>query len=348
MKRISLYLVLAAVALQGCSTQKNFYLNPALRTFSRETLEEAAEIKLPPNWNVENFKKIALGVHVTMDGQEIDRSLNARLQTELSKLKRFRVYSAYNVAGHLMFLDLADIGEAEIKEAEKQPTLNYVLNAKLSVACDDSRVDQSDGRRGYRKYFRFEVTCDWNLEDLGKQEVALSGVEKGITERLQFLTTGGHRCAGYVESQDEEAICSATMKALSVVANKIGNLRPVGGTVTAVSRSGERLTLDKGFFDGIGKYHQVAVFVRLGKNGKVAIPVALAEAMPGAKESNLHVYRWNDANEDAEMVVKEYRANPRGYAKSHKLYAVAYGMPMPPEWEQDQTEKDEKIRLGMK
>lgn len=339
MKRIAICSLLGILFVTGCATQ-NFYLNPALQTYSRLTLEGKPDIKLPQNWNVDNFKKIALGVHVTKGGREINRSLNARLQTEISKLKRFQVYSAHNVAGKLMFMDLADVGEIEMKEPAKQPTLNYVLNAKLDVR-------RSVRREGARKYYRYDVTCDWSLEDLAKQEVAESGVAKGATERMQFLTTSGLLIGGFVEADEEDAICSATMKAIAVVANKVGNLFPVGGAIAAVSQSGERLTLDRGYVDGIGKFHQVAVFARLGKTGKVAVPIALAEAMPGTRESNLHIYRWNDANEDAKVVVSEYRANPRAYLAKHKLYAVAYGMPVPPEWETDSTEADERIRLGM-
>ena len=324
----------------GCTTQK-FYLNPALKTYSREELEKSPNVRLPDHWNLDNFKKITLGLHVTKGGVAIDRSMNARLQTEISKLKRFQVYSAYNVAGKTLFMDLADIGEAELKEPTSQPALNYILNAKLDVK-------KGERREGNRKYYRYEVTCDWSLEDLAKQEVADSGVVKGVTERVQFYTLSGVFISGFVEADEEEAICSATMKSLAVVANKIGNMYPVGGSITAVSQSGERLTLDKGFLDGIGKYHQVAIFQRRGKNKGVAIPIALAEAMPGTRQSNLHIYKWNDSDEDGRIVVDAYRTNPKAYSKKNNLFAVAYGMPVPPEWEKDNTEADERFRLGLK
>ena len=317
----------------GCTTQK-FYLNPALKMYSREELEKSPNVRLPDHWNLDNFKKITLGLHVTKGGVAIDRSMNARLQTEISKLKRFQVYSAYNVAGKTLFMDLADIGEAEFKEPTRQPALNYILNVKLDVNKSNRRVSN-------RKYYRYEVSC-------AKQEVADSGVAKGVTERLQYYTLNGIFIGGFVEADEDEAICSATMKALSVIANKIGNMYPVGGSITAVSQSGERLTLDKGFVDGIGKYHQVAIFQRRGKEKGVAIPIALAEAMPGCKQSNLHVYKWNDSDEDGRILVNAYRSNPKAFAKKNNLFAVAYGMPVPPEWEQDNTEADEKYRLRLK
>ena len=341
MKNFPIYAALVALLFAGCQTQ-NYYLNPALKTYSRATLEAQSPIKLPPNWGTENFKKIVLGVHVTNGGKEIDRSLNARLQTEISKLKRFRVFSAHNVAGKLMFMDLADVGEAELKEPKRQPEVNYMLNVKLDIR-PDARIET----RSYRKFFRYEAVCDWSLESLADQTVVESGVAKGVTERLQFLSPSMLPMSGFFpEMGAEEAVCSASLKAMAVIANKIGNRFPVGGEVAAVSRSGERLTLAKGFNAGIGKFHQVAICARVGRSGKVAIPVALAEAMPSPRTSNLHLYRWNEGNPDAEIVVREYRADPRGYAKKHPLFAVAYGMPVPPEWESDSTEADERIRLG--
>lgn len=341
MKKRVLLSLLGLLFFAGCETP-SFYLNPALRTYSREDLEKVSEIKLPPNWNVDDFKKIVLGVHVTRGGNLIDHAFNARLQTELAKLKRFQVFSAYNIAGKKMFLDLADIGGAEIKEPSRQPDLNYILNVKLEI-----RQTMVPSPISYQRIFRFESICDWSLEALSTQTVAESGVAKGITDRMQIVSNDGHPMGGFNPSTPEGAICSATMKAMAVIANKIGNLFPVGGEITGVSCSGERLTLGKGYVDGVGKFHQVAVFARMGNSGKVAIPFALAEAMPAARDSNLHIYRWNSGNEDADIVIQEYRADPRGFLAKHKLYAVGYGMPIPPEWEYDSTEGDEKVLLDL-
>ena len=68
---------------------------------------------------------------------------------------------------------------------------------------------------------------------------------------------------------------------------------------------------------------------------------ALAEAYPETTEhkSALKIYRWNDADKDAKEIAKEYKANPRGFfAKNkHNIYAVCYGVALPPEWEQNAT-----------
>lgn len=50
-----------AAGLCGCSTPE-VNLDPELSTFSREMLEDMDEIRCPPNYNVENFKKLQLGV----------------------------------------------------------------------------------------------------------------------------------------------------------------------------------------------------------------------------------------------------------------------------------------------
>lgn len=72
------------------------------------------------------------------------------------------------------------------------------------------------------------------------------------------------------------------------------------------------------------------------------IPVAFAEATPkNDGTSQLRVYRWTTDNADAKAVVKEIRGSGRSFLKNYKgdkkngLYAVAFGMAVPADWEKN-------------
>ena len=46
-----------------------------------------------------------------------------------------------------------------------------------------------------------------------------------------------------------------------------------------------------------------------------------------------------DLDKDAKEIVNEFKSSPRGFFSQNKnnLYAVCYGMALPPEWEQNAT-----------
>lgn len=342
---VTLFLLVCA----GCAT-RGYYLNPELKTFSRQELESAPSIRLPDEFDIEKaLKRIVLGVKFTEGGQPISRTLNARLQTELSKLRRFTVVSTYNVNGKLLLMDLADLGELEFKEPEKRYEVNFLLDVELQWDNPSPREDY----RTYMRTHRFEAVCDWHLTDCVEQTEVDHGVARGATERSELFSAGLQNAKVHVRGFDgedvesvEAAKCMAIMKALATVANSIGNKYPVAGEVLAVSPSGERLTMSKGFVDGVGRFQQVAICSRGKKKNGLITPLALGEAMPGRTESNVRIYKWNTDDEDAARFVDAYRKDPRGFAKKHRLVALCYGMAIPVEWENDSTEDDEKMLLG--
>ncbi len=337
--------LLMGILLAGCSTPE-LSLDPTLTTFSRETLEDMDEISLPMNYSTDNFRKIQMGVAFeAVDGVDkktgepliVSKNLSTRLQTEMAKLKRFTIFSAHNREGVTFFRELADVdSDVNLQDAEDARNIDIVLTGTITVTKE--RNDRYNDT-----LLIYEVECDFSCEDLRTRTVKFAEKAKGRTARKQVLSYTGRKMAGYSEADEQQAIEHAAMKALAVVANKLGNTFPVGGKITGVSSSGERMTLDKGFEDGIGKAQQCVIYV---DDGGVDIPIALGEASPSTNSSNISIYKWNTRDRDADPLVEEFQETPRQFLKNNKVYAVGYGLSVPPEWENAyKGSMDEQRRL---
>ena len=159
---------------------------------------------------------------------------------------------------------------------------------------------------------------------------------RGVWDRkVKYSLTG--QAHGNVS--EEQAVQIACLRCLAIVANKLGNTFPTGGRVTNITGSGDTMVMSAGQHEGIAPNQQVCVF--LSEDG-LDIPVAFAEATPkNDGTSQLRVYRWNTDNSDAKAIVKEIRGSARSFLKNYKgdkkngLYAVAFGMAVPADWEKN-------------
>lgn len=345
MPRVLSLSALALVAVMGCRAPE-LDLEPKLTTFSREDIEDMDEIVLPTNYNIENFRKLQLGVAFeAVDGKDlktgepliVSRELSTRLQTEMAKLKRFTVFSAHNRAGVTYFQELSNVeGNVKLTKATDVKDLDLILSGTITVTKE--RQDRYNDT-----LLIYEVECDFSCEDLRTRQVKFAEKAKGRTARKQVLSYSGRKIAGYSEADEQQAIEQAAMKALAVVANKLGNTYPVGGRVTGISSTGNRMTLDKGFEDGVGNAQQCVIFV---DDGGVDVPIALAQASPSTDSSNLVVYRWNDDDDDAEILLDQLEDNPKQFLRDNDVYAAGYGLSVPPEWEDAyKGSMDEQLRL---
>lgn len=335
-----------ALLVAGCSTPtETIDLGPKLTTFSEEELMKRPTITLPPGYNTDNFRKIRMNVFVqSVDGKEkvIDsdgkiverqlaasQNLGARLQGAMAELNRFTVRSDFNRGGALA--ENIRKGEEGIKQ-----------DADISLSCMITATKEKEKRYNDTLVI-YEVDVDYSCEDLKTGDVAFSGHAKGRTARSQFIGITGRVTGGFMDTAENEkqAIEQAALKALVEIANRLGNEYPVGGRIVGSTATGEKLTLDKGELDGVGANQMCVVFVN---DGGVDIPLALAAAFPRKTGSaQLEVRRWNDRDRDAKPLLKLFKANPKGFLAENKVYAVGYGMPVPPEWKQGVD--DDKYRV---
>lgn len=290
------------------------------------------EIELPANFSTENFRKLTLGVafnDISVKAgdisPEIVQTLSSRLQTEMSKLRRFTVFSAHNRGGVQFFQALADVGDADMSIAEEveMKSLDLVLSASITVSKERQERYNHDE-------IIYEVECDFSCEDLKTRTVKFAEKAMGRSVRTQAFSLSGQKLGGHVADtlEDErQAIYHAAMQAVAVMANKLGNTFPVGGRVIGILPSGTRFAIDKGFEHGIGKDQQMILYADYFG---VKLPLAVAEAVPETTQSSALIYRWNNWDKDAKPIIKDIQ---KGNWQNYKLYAVGYGMPIPPEWE---------------
>lgn len=322
--------------LTGCSS-KDIALEANHTTYSYENLRKQ-DIRLPANYNKNNYRKLLLGVAFSEPGikageisPNIVQTLSSRLQTEMAKLKRFSVFSAHNRGGVTLFQALADVGEAEMPECSLQQ-LDLVMSAAITVSKEKLERRNDD-------LIIYEVECDFNCEDVHTKQVKFAEKAKGRTARAVKIGLGGRRVGGYNEDDEKQAIYNAAMKALAVVANKLGNTYPVGGRITGMFE--DRMALDKGFEHGVGKDMVMVVYTSIFG---VDIPLALAEASPSDVGSSLLVRTWNTKDKDSAKIIRNMRKDPDWFSK-HELFAVSYGMARPPEWEIEFKDSfDESLR----
>lgn len=339
----------AVLLVAGCTTETpRLQLDPNLVSYSRKDFERGP-IRLPANYSAQNFRKLQLGVSFeAVEGIDrktgkplaVDPSLAARLQTEMAKLKRFTVFSAHNRGGVAFFEALQDVegGEVRMREPVDARTIDLVLSGRLTVTKE--RQDLYN-----ETLLIYEVECDFSCEDLRTRTVRFAEKARGRTARRQILSYSGRALAGMDTSDERQAITQAALKALAVVANKLGNTFPVGGRIVSASTTGNKMTLSAGFEEGVGQAQQCVVYA---DDGGVDVPLAMAEAVPKADGTSLlEVYRWNDDDRDAEPLVEAYRADPRGFLASNRVLAVGYGLSVPPEWESEYDDgADESARIG--
>ena len=338
---------LAALFAVGCATTESTVdLGPKITTFSEKELMKRKEITLPPGYNTDNFRKIRMNVFfesidgkervIDSDGKLVERelaasqNLGARLQGAMAELNRFTVRSDYNRGAALA--ENSRRGEEDVKQ-----------DADISLSCKVTATKEKEKRYNDTLVI-YEVDVDYSCEDLKTGDVAFAGRAKGRTARSQFVGITGRITGGFNDTPENEkqAIEQAALKAVVEIANSLGNEYPVGGRVIGTTATGEKLTLDKGELDGIGANQMCVVFVN---DGGVDIPIALASAFPRKTgTSQLEVRRWNDRDKDAKPLLKQFKANPKGFLNDNKVYAVGYGMPVPPEWKKGVD--DDKYRVA--
>lgn len=324
---------LAVAVVCGCASTPSARGPIPAKFYSKAELEDMDEVKLPPNYSVDNFRKMQMVMNVKIEAADgktkIDKSLSTRMQTEMAKLKRFEVFSLHNRSK----TELDAIGDLDdqvkVVEADQVKASDLMLTGTIKVTCDINELRDE-------KVYVYSADGDFSCEDAKTRTVFFAEKARGVWDRkVRYTLTG--QAHGNVS--EEQAIQIACLRCLAIVANKLGNTFPTGGRVTNITGSGDTMVMSAGQHEGIAPNQQVCVF--LSEDG-LDIPVAFAEATPkNDGTSQLRVYRWNTDNDDADKIVDEIRGSARSFLKNYKgekkngLYAVAFGMAVPADWEKN-------------
>ena len=246
----------------------------------------------------------------------------------MGKLKRFSIYSAFNREGVYLYKSLEDIGEAVVAEPDELQQIDLLLNLQFMLCLE--QFGQGDNR-GY--IFSCDVTA--NCEDLKTHTVkfstkatgAVTRFEKPMSPNRRTLAFNGITASSLSASEIRSAYMHAALKAIANIVNKIGNYYPVGGRIVGVL--GNRMTLDRGFEQGIENNMQMAIYTTV--NG-VDVPLGVAEASPADQTTNLQVWRWNTGDPFARPIIRQIQRDPQWLDKN-ECYAVSLRLAVPPEWD---------------
>ena len=332
------FVLLPLFLLTGCKSSSAS--KPYSGYYADRRTFERGEIQLPGNYNRENFRKLLMGVAVSVNVDPLSNAqlysinpaqgFSSRLQAEMGKLKRFSIYSAFNRDGVYMYKSLEDIGEIEVVEATEMPQIDLLLNLHFTLL-----FEQFDDGATRGNIFSCHVTA--NCEELKSHTVKFSTTAKGevvryekpMTSNRKTLSFNGITASSLSSSEIRAAYMTAALKAIANVVRKIGNYYPIGGRITGVL--GDRMTLDRGAEQGIGQGMQMVIYTTV--NG-VDVPLAIAEAAPSDQTANLRVWRWNNDDPFAKTIIRQLKRNSE-WISSNECFAVSLRLAVPPEWDAD-------------
>ena len=317
---------LLGILVAGCSGPSH-QINPNVTVYDRDTVGDRP-ITLPGNYSTDNYGRLVLAIDPgTMTSNAFDESnmgnMSLRLQSEMAKLKRFSVVAIHGT-DNSRIAELADLGELELPEPADLTTVDLMANWNMNIHAEEA----IDGRD---KVITFICSINLTCTDMRTKLVKFSKDLDFRVKREQTTSRAGTVIGGfqYRNKADVQGLLQdiATQAAIRI-ANELGNEYPVGGRITGLLGT-EMMTLDKGAEQGIAKGMQMVVYANVGG---VDVPIGNAEASPAANTSQLEMWRLNTKNKYAAKVLKDMEADS-GWLNKNKLYAVGYGMAMPPEWQ---------------
>lgn len=232
--------VIALSMLAGCATAPSARGPIPAKYYSKAELEDLDEVKLPPNYSVDNSRKMQMGMNVKVvagDGKtKIDKTLSGRMQTEMAKLKRFEIFSLHNRSK----VELDAIGdldeEVKVVSADNVKASDLMLTGTIKVTVAENELRNE-------RVFVYSADGDFSCEDAKTRTVYFAEKARGVWDRKVRYSLTGQAHGNVSEAQ---AIQIACLRCLAIVANKLGNTFPTGGRVTNITGSGDTMVMKAG------------------------------------------------------------------------------------------------------
>jgi len=132
--------------------------------------------------------------------------------------------------------------------------------------------------------------------------------------------------AGCSTDRTGTEVCSLNNTETSPVADGAASEKPKTGAceIGRVVVSEGELKLDRGTENGLVQSQVVTICtVVVQKESKRVVPLATARIAPSRTSSTLNLNTAVASDEDGDLIVREFRANPVQYAQTHRLVAVS-------------------------
>jgi len=319
------------------------------KTFTAKTdLASAGNFAIPANaGNKMADRQAVLYMEVTTTSSSADKnapqltpaarqSLRQWIETQMPQLKRFSVYSIFNVGAKRLVQVLDDQGRMEPVPDNQLPKADVLLSIAIDVQSSMA-VQQTVARDSIVTY---KLDTKAQLQDAATMKI-LASRNFVVAEQRNVIaqavgrnpdgTTKYEFQAGF-DPDDPNNINSVLQMAgrevLAKIAAMLGEYYPVTGRVTGVQTSAGRMVVDRGIEQGITNETQMLVWV--DDNGiPTGIAYANCEAMAG--RCVLNVYRWNNLNAAAKALVSKVQSDPNA-AKELQIFATTVGLPLPQQW----------------
>ncbi len=325
--------ILATAILTGCAgMQGKVQTDPTLHTVSSADYKSSKKpIELPQNYSTKNYKRLVVAVNF-FPNQDVGsyknlpiETVSTMMETDISKLKRFTIVSRHlgqkGKAAEKRFQDMGTTDASSRMRFGKGMNADYGLVAGVSAVKEEyDRIDHNE--------VLYVIRVDYQLIDFETDEIVEADTAEGRAIRKIFRLPSGKVIGGFDQSQEADALNQASINALKIIANKIGNKLPVGGQLTGFK--GNRFQIDKGYDNGfMGKQIVTLYMSDMG----IDLPLAVGEVTPGAAQSPGKIIRWSN-DPDVKDIIADIKADPL-FFKKNEMFAVSNGMPLPPEWDKN-------------
>ncbi|KAF1073763.1 hypothetical protein [Halodesulfovibrio sp. MK-HDV] len=330
--KVLLCITAVAILMTGCVGGKSgIQINPTLHTTSKaDYIKTDKEIELPENYSQNNYKRLVVGVYFFPNkdsdnyGEFPVETVSTSLETEISKLKRFTIVSRHGGQKAKMaekrFQDMGTTDSKTRMRFGRGLNADYTLFGGVSAVKEEyERVDNNE--------LIYIVRVDYQLLDVETDEIVEADYVEGRSRRTFVRLPSGKILGGFDPTRGAtDAINQASINALKVLANRLGNKLPIGAQVVGIR--GSRFALDKGKEEGFMGQQTIIMYT---EDMGIDVPLAVGEVHPGAHKSSGKIIKWSTDPELKELV-EEAKSDPTFMARN-EVFAVSNGMPTPPEWE---------------
>jgi hypothetical protein len=349
MKLTKLVMMTCALAI-GCASsiaqdgvsQKNTATPKGAR--SGDLAIPAGRIAIPMNAETKfSMRTLVLYLDITAsqstkDGPQLTpgglQEMKIYIESELPRLKRFKIYSLFNDGAYRLVKDLEDEGEIEYQDEQTLPKADLYLNLNMAVQVELNEGSGKSGREKTEIYYTIVTSA--NLTDTSREVVGAHNFKStAVRQLVQILNpmTGERKYQGGFNPTDPEnvnkVLQQAARKQLVDLGLWLGRKYPITCDVTGLTKTATRMGGNQGVENGLRNDVDVVIW---GED-EIGIATALAACTVEARanKSTFNISRWNTEEPDAVPMINEFKADP-SLAKGAGLKATTHSMPIPAEW----------------
>jgi len=341
LSKFTIFMVLSFFLVVGCATpgpmtkSSSFKRNESKKLVSsdKEALMKSENIELPINYDINYFRKVGLAAYteqieftkndLVQPTRLNEQAINTLLENEISRTKRFTVFSrqtgAIDRENAFQLLRGSEDNDLSIAENQRIKNPESVLSVTAIVGYEKKSLHDHNK-------ITFSVKVTSSIKDPLTFEIKESFPPIFVKSdpKIYFESVSGKHLGGF-NIKDPQQLLDAYLEpmseAIALLVNRVGNYFPCGGRVTNY-RNG-RFAIDRGIRHGFSTRQTVILFV---DDDGIITPIASGEVTPASEKGAGRIMKWKNELYAAKIKGKmDYGG--KGYLKTEAVYAVSAGMP---------------------